>query len=518
MALGLTWTLASCSSGSQPAAPAFDTVTRGTVSTGVSASGALAAKTSEQLGFPLGGKLTSVNVKVGQKVEAGDVLATIDSRSAKATLKQAEAGVDGQSAALAGSSDSPAVQNAAASLARARHVVLESKQQGAASSRADSKAVSSAKKQKHTDENAKHDADDAVDNANDACDDAQKLAKKAAEAAQEALSDPTSTSADALATIAASAASGASTACGAVGSAEAGVTAAKQRVAADETAIVAAQQRKRVDDAALDVAEASASQGVASAQGVYDSAVAARPHTLDQQQALVDAAQAQVDAAQKTVDDTTLTAPSAGTISSVNGSKGEYLSPSTGTSALAPGSSAAIPGASGGGAASAAGAASPTRPGGTQFIVLSGLDQLEVVLPFEESDAAQIKKGDKVDVQLDAIPDLVAKGTVDSIAPSATPIAGVVTYYATVSLDSRDPRERDGQTANVTVLTNERDDVLTVPNSAVRQQGGASTVVVYAPSGAQRTVTFEAGVVGTDRTEVVSGLNEGDRVVVPSHP
>jgi HlyD family secretion protein len=150
--------------------------------------------------------------------------------------------------------------------------------------------------------------------------------------------------------------------------------------------------------------------------------------------------------------------------------------------------------------------------------VLSGLDQLQVVLPFEESDASQIKKGQSVDVQLDAIPDLQAKGTVASVAPSATPISGVVSYYATVTLDKRDPRERDGQTARATVLTAERTDVLTVPNSAVRQQGGASTVVVYAPSGDQRTVSFQAGLVGADRTEVVSGLNEGDRVVVPSHP
>ncbi|MGI3781890.1 MAG: efflux RND transporter periplasmic adaptor subunit, partial [Janthinobacterium lividum] len=259
-------------------------------------------------------------------------------------------------------------------------------------------------------------------------------------------------------------------------------------------------------------------QGVATAEGVYNSAVASRPHTLDAGQAGVDAAQAQVDAAQKTIDDATLKAPVAGTVSAVNGNKGEYVSASTGTSALAPGSGAAIPGASGAGAASAAGAASPTRPGGSQLIVLSGLDQLKVVLPFEESDAAQIKKGQSVDVQLDALPDLQAKGTVESIAPTATPISGVVSYYATVNLDHRDPRERDGQTARATVLTNERDGVLTVPTSAVRQQGGGSTVVVYDPSGTQRTVTFEAGVVGTDRTEVVSGLNEGDRVVVPSHP
>jgi HlyD family secretion protein len=518
VAVGLSWALTSCSS-SQPAAPTFDTVTRGNVSTGVTASGALAATSSEQLGFAQGGKLTSVKVKVGQQVEAGEVLATISSKTARETLKQAEANLEAQSAVLAGSSDNPAVQNAAASLAHARHVVLETEQQGAASSRADSKAVTQAKKQKSTDEDAKHDADDAVDSAQHACDSAQSAARKAAAAAQATAADPTNPSAATVAAAAASsAASAATAACGSVGSAEAGVTAAKQRIAADETAIVAAEQRKRVDDAALDVAEANANQGVATAQGVYDAAVAARPHTLDQQQALVDAAQAQVEAAQKTVDDATLRAPVAGTISAVNGTKGEYLAASTGTSALAPGSKAAIPGASGAGAASAAGAASPTRPGGTQFIVLSGLDRLQVVLPFEESDAAQIKAGQSVDVQLDAVPDLQAKGTVVSVAPSATPISGVVSFYVTVNLDTRDPRERDGQTARATVLTAERTDVLTVPNSAVRQQGGASTVVVYDSSGNQRTVSFEAGLVGPDRTEVVSGLNEGDRVVVPSHP
>lgn len=520
VALGLTWALTSCS-GSQPAAPTFDTVARGNVSTGVSATGALAARSSEQLGFAQGGKLTSVKVKVGQKVEAGDVLATIDSKTARSTLKQAEANIDAQAAALAGSSDNPAIQSAAATLAQARHVVLESKQQAAAVQDADDTAISRAKKQKRTDEDAKDDAQDAVDDANDACDTARENAGRATAAAEAAAmtpnpADPGASAAAAI--IASSAAATATTVCGGVGSAEAGVSAAKQRIVADQSAIVAAEQRKRVDDAGGDLAEANANQGVVTARNAYNAAVAARPHTLDQQQALVEAAQAQADAAQKAVDDTTLRAPVAGTVSAVNGNKGEYVSPSTGTSALAPGSKAAIPGASGAGAAAAAGPASPTRPGGTQLIVLSGLDQLQVVLPFEESDAAQIKKGQAVDVQLDAVPDLEVKGTVASIAPSATPIAGVVTYYATVNLDTRDPRERDGQTARVTVLTQQRDQVLTVPNTAVRQQGGSSTVVVYEPSGDQRTVSFEAGLVGPDRTEVVSGLNEGDRVVVPSHP
>jgi HlyD family secretion protein len=512
VALALAGALSSCSGGQAAAPPTFDTVSRGSVSTGVSASGALAATSSEQLGFAQGGKLTSVKVKVGQRVEAGDVLATIDSKTARETLKQAEANVEAQGAALGGAADNPAVQSASSSLAQAREVVSRTGRQTDATQDADSAAITRAKKQKSTDEDAKDDAEDAVDDVQDACDRAKSTAKDTAEAAAADPANPVA------ATAAASAASAATTVCGGVGTAQAGVTAAKQRVVGDETTVVAAEQKKKVDGAAGRLACANAEQGVVTARNAYNAAVAARPHTLDQQQAVVDAAQAQVDAAQKTVDDATLRAPRAGTISAVNGNKGEYVTASTGTSALAPGSGAAIPGASGAGAASAAGAASPTRPGGTQLIVLSGLDQLQVVLPFEESDAAQIKKGQAVEVQLDAVPGLQAKGTVVSVAPSATPISGVLSYYATVSLDARDPRERDGQTARATVLTQQREDVLTVPNSAVRQQGGATTVVVYEPSGDQRTVSFEAGVVGDDRTEVVSGLNEGDRVVVPSHP
>ena len=517
-AVALTATLASCSGG-QPAAPAFDTVTRGTVSTGVSASGALAAKTSEQLGFASGGKLTSVKVKVGQKVAKGDVLATISDTSAKHALEQAEANADGQAAGLAGADANPAVQSAAASLAQARTVLDRTNRQSDATVSADSTAISRAKKQRSTDRDAKDDADDAVDDAQDACDAAQATAKKTADAAQQAATatPPNPAAATVAAAAASSAAQAVSTACGSVGSAEAGVTAAKQRLTADDTAVATAEQRKRVDEAAGRLACANAEQGVVSARNAYNAAVAARPHTLDQQQAAVDAAQAQVDAAQQAVDDTVLKAPSAGTVSAVNGAKGEYTSASTGTSALAPGSKAGIPGASGAGGA-AAGPVSPTRPGGTQLVVLSGLDSLQVVLPFEESDAAQVKAGDEVDVQLDAVPDLQGHGTVVSVSPSATAIGGVVSYYVTVGLDDRDPRERDGQTARVTVLTEKHDGVLTVPNTAVRQQGGASTVVVYEAGGDQRTVSFEAGLVGPDRTEVLSGLNEGDRVVVPSHP
>jgi multidrug efflux pump subunit AcrA (membrane-fusion protein) len=68
---------------------------------------------------------------------------------------------------------------------------------------------------------------------------------------------------------------------------------------------------------------------------------------------------------------------------------------------------------------------------------------------------------------------------------------------------------------HATVVTAERRLVLSVPNSALHSADGHTAVTVVDPSGVQHSVSVEAGLVGPDRTEVLSGLNEGDRVAVP---
>jgi HlyD family secretion protein len=136
------------------------------------------------------------------------------------------------------------------------------------------------------------------------------------------------------------------------------------------------------------------------------------------------------------------------------------------------------------------------------------------VVPFNESDAASIQPNQRVDVTFDAIPDLTASGTVVSVAPQGTSIAGVISYYATIALTNTDPRMKGGQTATANVVTSETPNVLTVPSSAVRQVDGRSVVSVVGPSGPV-DVPFQPGVVGLDRTEVVSGLQEGQQVLLP---
>jgi HlyD family secretion protein len=291
---------------------------------------------------------------------------------------------------------------------------------------------------------------------------------------------------------------------------------AQQGVEAAKTTLAAAEQEKKVDAAAGKVSVETSRQSVVTAQNALNSASSDRPHAIDQQLALVDAAEALVRSAQKDVDDGTLTAPADGVISAINGVVGEYLSPSSGTTALAPGSHAAIPGSASAGDAAGAAATgtTATRPGGSQFVVLSSVKGFQAVIPFEESDAAKIAPEQLVSVSFDAIPGLIESGTVVAVAPSATAIAGVISYYVTIDLEDADSRLKDGQTARAEVITAERTNVLSVPNAAVRRQGDTDTVVVVDPDGRQRVVTFQPGLVGADRTEVLSGLSEGQRVVV----
>ena len=391
-----------------------------------------------------------------------------------------------------------------------------------ATARADSAAITRAKAQLTTDRDARDQAEKAVTTLKASCRSAT-AASSAADSTADALAQQalrqlqtgdtagaTQTLAQLNSQLAVSAGAGSATACTQVVTAEAGVTAAKQRVVGDKTALVAACQKKKVDAAGGKLQVANAEQGVVAAQNGVNSGAADRPHSIEQQQALVDGAQAAVDLAQKAVDDTRLVAPSDGTITVINGSKGEYVAASTGTTAQSPGSKAAIPGST-----TVTGATGATRPGGTQFMVLSDVDRVQLVLPLEQSDAVVVKPGLKVTVQADAVPDSTLAGTVVSVAPSSTVTSGAVSYLATVGFAQPDSRLKDGQTGRGTVITRQRADVLSVPNSAVHQQGTASTVVLLADDGSQQTVPVEVGAVGSDRTEVLSGLTEGQRVVLP---
>jgi HlyD family secretion protein len=310
------------------------------------------------------------------------------------------------------------------------------------------------------------------------------------------------------------------TACTQVASAQSAVASAKSAVVADRNAVDAAEQRKEVDDQSGKLSVANAQQQVISAQNALNSSASDRSPSIAQQAASVAAAQSGVDSAARDLNDTTLRAPVDGVVSALNGAVGEFVAPSSNTSALAPGSDATLPGTNGVSAASAAaaGAASPSRPGGTQFIVLDNIDEYQVVLAFSEADTANIAPSQKVQLTFDAVPDLTLAGSVLSVSPTGTAISGVISYYVTVALPMGDPRLKSGMTAQAEVLTKEIPNVLAVPSAAVHTQNGKSVVTVVQTDGTQRSVSVETGATGDGKTQIVSGLSEGQQVVLPAAP
>ena len=513
-------TLVACSS-DEPTAPQTARVTRAAVTTGVTSTGSLTAITEQNLGFAKGGKITSVAVKVGDRVTAGQVLATIDDFALRQLLAQQQAQLNSQQAVLNRIVNDTSVSGARDSLGQSQRILDATRDQADEVQEADKSAVDRAEKQLGVDkkalENAKKQRRIVKDGCGDSDDDDSSLSESAQEALEQLQSGDTGGAAASLPDLSSLLTPSSGSSCEQqVAAADATVISAERQVETSRTNLEAARQKQDVDAASSQVSIENSRQGVVTAQNTLNSSSSDRPFDIAQQRALVANGEALVRQAQRDVDDATLRAPVDGTVSAINGTVGEYLSASSGTTALAPGSDAAIPGTDSAANSGASGVATATRPGGSQFLVLNDINRLQVVLPFEESDASQIQPNQNVTVGFDAIPDLTRNGTVLSVAPSGTAISGIISYYVTVVLTENDPRLKDGQTARATVVTQQLDNVLSVPNVAVRRQGDRSEVTVVGADGEQRPVTFEPGVVGAERTQVLSGLFDGQEVVIPA--
>jgi HlyD family secretion protein len=532
--------VASCTS-EEAARPTTATVQRAAVTSGVSGTGSMTATSQQNMGFPNGGHLTNVFVKVGDRVEAGQVIATIDDFALRQTLEQQQAQLSSQQAALDRLINSPVADGAKDSLSQAQEILDKTRKSASESLDAAEQEIDNAERKLDIDRKALDSAKDKLEADEDACDNGSSSSNVEGNADTDGATgqagqtgrtndddddDEDGSTANSSGTFGTSRMSGmrqrmqtTPAACNNIASDKQAVTSARQTVVVSENAVETAKKSRDSQKASGELSIANAEQSVVSARNNSNSESSDRPFDIQEQRGSVVSQQAAVTAAQRDVDDATLRAPAAATVSAINGVVGEYLSPSSnGTSALAPGSQAGIPGVDSASAAQAAAGvgANPARPGGTQFLVLDNIDAFQIVVPFNESDAATIQQNQKVNVSVDALPDVTLTGTVLSVAPTGTAISGVVTYYVTMVVDKSDPRVKDGQTVRATVVTEELDNVLTVPSAAVRQEGGKSVVTVLDSDGTQKSVPFEPGKVGADRTQVLSGLREGQQVVLPA--
>src|SRR5207302_9756332 len=101
-------------------------------------------------------------------------------------------------------------------------------------------------------------------------------------------------------------------------------------------------------------------------------------------------------------------------------------------------------------------------------------------------------------------------------AQIATVVSNVTNYSATLVLDEVDQRLKSGMTANASVIVQNAQNVLTLPNSVISRIGGASFVTLLARDGKTETRrAVQTGAVGDTTTEIMNGPNEGDHVARP---
>jgi HlyD family secretion protein len=159
------------------------------------------------------------------------------------------------------------------------------------------------------------------------------------------------------------------------------------------------------------------------------------------------------------------------------------------------------------------------QPGGIAsgpIVGLVDLDSLEVVLQVDEVDVGSLAPGQPATVTLESYPDAEIAAEVASIAPAAgASSTGLVTYDVRLRLGDSGLPLLAGMTANATLVTDEKQDVLLVPNEAIRVDRTSGTYSVRRQNGDQiEEVEIVIGLRDNQYTEVREGLSAGDVLII----
>jgi len=451
-------------------------VVRGTLDATVTASGNVESGLTANLQMAgTGGVVTKVYVKEGRKVTFGDKLVAVDDtaaqqqlESALANLKQAEAGLttatQGRTSAEK-KSDAASIASAEQSVKNAQKALDAAKetyehdlsQQGKAVAAAQDKVESATQQQsQHQQELTTAQQELASTDPGDTAA-ISALNAKIADLQNQLITDATS-----------------------LASAKAALSTAEQT--SDSTLLqdrhnVTTQTGSR-DAAKKALASTKATVAVAR-QGAKGGTVAAA-------QAQIDSANVAVDQARTAIEDTVLRAPFDGTVSTVNAVVGQSSS-----------------------GASSSGASDTSGSGLVTLVDPTGKN---VTASIAEADATAVKVGQSATISLPAS-GTEMKGKVVSVDPQSTVTDNVVQYKTRVSLESPPVTVRVGQTASISITTASSEDVLYVPTSAIATDGTKSYVMKVV-DGKRSKVEVSTGMVGTTGTEITSGVDEGDVVVL----
>ncbi len=152
--------------------------------------------------------------------------------------------------------------------------------------------------------------------------------------------------------------------------------------------------------------------------------------------------------------------------------------------------------------------------GGTTVLTLSDLSKIFVIAAVHESDIGKVQVGQPVTITADAFPDRRFRGQVVRITTRGVNISNVVTFEVKIEVTSKDKiLLMPEMTTNVEIIAADKDSVLLVPVEAISRKAGKTSVSVARLTGNEDR-EVKLGISDGIRTEVISGLNEGEEVVL----
>jgi macrolide-specific efflux system membrane fusion protein len=148
--------------------------------------------------------------------------------------------------------------------------------------------------------------------------------------------------------------------------------------------------------------------------------------------------------------------------------------------------------------------------------VLVMADKLIVKAQVDETDIGNITLGQMVNIELDAYQGQIIKGKVEQIAYESQVINNVTIYEVGILPEIIPSFFRSGMSATVNFITQEKKDILLVPTKAIKKISDRVYVwTVDRSTGKPAALQIKTGLENTTHVEIVSGLKEGDKVVVP---
>jgi HlyD family secretion protein len=115
------------------------------------------------------------------------------------------------------------------------------------------------------------------------------------------------------------------------------------------------------------------------------------------------------------------------------------------------------------------------------FVIAQNLRQMQVEVSVDEADIGRIREGQRASFTVDSFPGATFPGAVRQVRKQPREVSNVITYTVVVSAENADLRLLPGMTANVTFDITRRDDVVRVPNAALRFRPPAETSMGSAP-------------------------------------